>query len=191
MDRPTIIGIADGPMHPESGLLRKVDFVVFGDWPSTFEPQRVGAVLPTNWRYSPLIVAKESFGSRRLVGVQVFWGKDDKELSDFLLSEPKFNTLVVVITGPGDGSASKTAKELGALVEVILSDRLVMVSCMNSKALISYESGVKAKSAPKVKPAPKAKSTVKVPAKETEIVKKVTEAVVVVKTKDEPKHDNK
>jgi len=189
MDKPTIIGITDGPMHSDAELVRKVDFVIFGDWPSTFEPHRVGEVTPKNWRHSPLVVAKKSVGSRRLIGVHVFWGPDSKELSELILSGIAGNTSVVVITGSGDGSATKAAKKIGALVEVIASGRLVMVSCMNGNAQISYKSGVEAKVAPKAKAKPKVK--IKTPVKEIKVVKEDNETVVVVEAKAETENDNK
>jgi len=185
MDRPTIIGITDGPMHPDAELVRKVDFVIFGDWPSTFEPHRVGEVAPKNWRHSPLVVAKKSVGSRRLIGVHVFWGPDSKELSELILSGIAGSTSVVVITGSGDGSATKAAKKIGALVEIVSSGRLVMVACLDGKAQISYENGTKPKKAAK------SKTKAKPPVKEIEVVKKDNETVVVVETKAKTENDNK
>ena len=187
MDRPTIIGIADGPMHPKSELIRKIDLVIFGDWPKAFEPHRVGKVMPLNWRYSPLVVAKQSVGVRRLTGVQVFWGPDNKELANLLSSEPAYICQLVVITNGGDGSASKMAKKLGALIEIISQGRLVMASCVHSVLSISYESNSKPKS-PK-----KEKVNLKIAPKEIEIIKEKSqsETVVVVKTKTETENDNK
>jgi len=187
MDRPTIIGIADGPMHPKSELVRKVDLVIFGDWPKTFEPHRIGKIMPLNWRYSPLVVAKQSVGVRRLTGVQVFWGPDNKELANLLSSEPSYVSQLVIITNSGDGSASKTAKKLGALIEIMALGRLVMVSCAHSVLSINYENQSSPKSLKKEK------VNLKVVPKEIEIVKKKTqrETVVVVKTKIETENDNK
>ena len=77
MDRPVLVGIADGPHHKLSESLCRADFVLFGEWPSTFEPKRLnGECLPKNWRYAPLATCSEQpSGSHQLAGLLVVWGR--------------------------------------------------------------------------------------------------------------------
>ena len=129
MDRPVLVGIADGPHHKLSESLCRADFVLFGEWPSTFEPKRLnGECLPKNWRYAPLATCSEQpSGSHQLAGLLVVWGPDNKDLSE-LITGSGYRYILVVITESGDGSACKTARALGHHVEYLEKGRLQRVS---------------------------------------------------------------
>ena len=141
MDRPVIIGIADGPQNPNSESLSQVDFVLFGDWPKTFESHRVTGGTPEKWRHSPLVIAEATAGIRRLTGTNVVWGKDNAELAGLIKATQLYAGKVVVITGEGDGSASRAAKKCGAHVEVLTAGRMVKLSSFGGKITVLSSSG--------------------------------------------------
>jgi len=125
MDRPLKIGIADSPENQYcEGHLRKCDLVVFRSYPEKSPPK--------NYRYSPMVVGPGP-GFRKLGGVSVAWGKDDKALGDLVRTMDMPAAKIVVILGAGDGAATKVAKSMGATIETASSKRCVVIYGFNGK----------------------------------------------------------
>jgi hypothetical protein len=189
MDRPIIVGVADGPHNADSEKkLSKVDLVLFMDWPKHFEPHRIGGpVLPSNWRFSPLVVMQDTVGLRRLTGTNVAWGSDGSELAKLVSTMQIGAGKIVVITGAGDGSASAAAKKLGATVHQASDGSLLrLASFMGKVSLLDQPKPVTQKKVTKPKAEPKKAAVKKVEAKK---VKPEPEATPEVKV--ETPDDNK